>query len=84
MRPQLLDRFGLSVNVTTLQDVPQRTQMVLDRMAYEADPDAFVATAAAAAAALKKKVAEARARLKSVRVPEALQVCVARALRVCV
>jgi len=76
MRPQLLDRFGLSVNVTTLQDVPQRTQMVLDRMAYEADPDAFVATAAAQAAALKKKVSEARVRLKSVRVPEALQIVI--------
>lgn len=47
MRPQLLDRFGLSVNVSTLLDVAQRTQMVLDRMAYEADADAFIASAAA-------------------------------------
>ena len=35
LRPQLLDRFGTSVNVTTLLDVDQRTQMVLDKMAYE-------------------------------------------------
>jgi hypothetical protein len=35
LRPQLLDRFGLSVNVSTLADVQQRTQMVLDRLAYE-------------------------------------------------
>lgn len=39
LRPQLLDRFGLSVQVATLMDKDQRVQMVLDRMAYEADPD---------------------------------------------
>ena len=41
LRPQLLDRFGLSVNVETLQDSEQRTQLVLDRLAYEQDPDAL-------------------------------------------
>jgi Mg-chelatase subunit ChlI len=41
LRPQLLDRFGMSVQVATLQDSKQRTQMVLDRMAYEQDPDAL-------------------------------------------
>ena len=35
LRPQLLDRFGMSVNVLTMQDVPARTRMVLDRMAFE-------------------------------------------------
>lgn len=35
LRPQLLDRFGLSVDVSTLQDMGQRVQLVLDRMAYE-------------------------------------------------
>ncbi len=35
LRPQLLDRFGMSVNVATLLDVDVRTQMVLDKMAYE-------------------------------------------------
>ena len=35
MRPQLLDRFGLSVNVSTMQDTKVRTQMVLDRLAYD-------------------------------------------------
>lgn len=31
LRPQLLDRFGMSVNVRTIQDVGSRTQLVLDR-----------------------------------------------------
>ena len=35
LRPQLLDRFGMSVNVVTMQDIAARTQMVLDRMAFE-------------------------------------------------
>lgn len=35
LRPQLLDRFGMSVNVLTMQDVPARTRMVMDRMAFE-------------------------------------------------
>ena len=35
LRPQLLDRFGLSVQVSTLMDVDVRTQMVLDRLAYD-------------------------------------------------
>lgn len=31
LRPQLLDRFGMSVNVKTITDVASRTQLVLDR-----------------------------------------------------
>ena len=31
LRPQLLDRFGMSVNVATLQDTKLRTQLVMDR-----------------------------------------------------
>lgn len=35
LRPQLLDRFGLSVNVATLQDTDTRVELVLSRMQYE-------------------------------------------------
>ncbi len=35
MRPQLLDRFGMCVNVVTMVDSKVRTQMVLDKLAYE-------------------------------------------------
>lgn len=38
MRPQLLDRFGLSVNVGTLVDTDERLKMVLDRMRYDNAP----------------------------------------------
>ncbi|KAG2452528.1 hypothetical protein HYH02_002766 [Chlamydomonas schloesseri] len=76
LRPQLLDRFGMSVNVATLQDTKQRTQMVLDRLAYEADPDAFVDSCKAEQNALTDKLEAARQRLKSVKISEELQILV--------
>lgn len=35
LRPQLLDRFGMSVIVHTMPDIASRTRMVLDRLAFE-------------------------------------------------
>ena len=37
---------GRAVNVETLMDVAQRTQMVMDRIAYEANPNKFAETGA--------------------------------------
>lgn len=45
MRPQLLDRFGLAVNVGTLVDTETRLKMVLDRMRYDAEPNALLTDA---------------------------------------
>lgn len=45
MRPQLLDRFGLAVNVGTLIDTETRLAMVLDRMQYDAHPAALLEAA---------------------------------------
>lgn len=66
LRPQLLDRFGLSVNVGTILDVEVRTQMVLDRIAYDKDPDAFCEGAEAEQQALRDRLDAARARLATV------------------
>lgn len=47
MRPQLLDRFGMSVNVATMQNIAARTRMVLDRIAFEKvrhEPQSFADT----------------------------------------
>ena len=41
LRPQLLDRFGLSVEVKTPDDLPSRIEVVKRREAFERDPDAF-------------------------------------------
>ena len=42
LRPQLLDRFGLSVEVTTPSDIKTRIEVVKRRDAFERDPDGFI------------------------------------------
>src|ERR671927_150674 len=41
LRPQLLDRFGLTVEVAAPRDADERVEVVRRRMAYDADPSAF-------------------------------------------
>ena len=66
LRPQLLDRFGLSVNVATIPDTDTRARMVMDRLEYEADPDGFAASVEPEQQALRDKLTAATARLKEV------------------
>ncbi|MDR1080534.1 MAG: ATP-binding protein [Deltaproteobacteria bacterium] len=42
LRPQLLDRFGLCVEVKGLSDPRLRAEVIKERLAYESDPEAFV------------------------------------------
>ena len=69
LRPQLLDRFGLCVNVSTLLDVNERTQLTLDRIAYEKDPAKFVESVRADQDELREKLAKARELLPKVDTP---------------
>ena len=66
LRPQLLDRFGLTVEVAATRDPVQRADVVRRRLAYEADPDAFAAGYAADDTDLAARIATARALLPSV------------------
>ncbi|HUR12881.1 MAG TPA: putative cobaltochelatase [Mycobacteriales bacterium] len=66
LRPQLLDRFGLTVEVTATRDPSERADVVRRRLAYEAAPEAFAAEWAAADADLAKQIAAARERLPHV------------------
>ena len=77
LRPQLLDRFGLTVQVTASQDPAERAEVVRRRLAYEADPAAFARRFDADTAALAGQVAAARARLPQVELPDAAlrQIC---------
>ena len=70
LRPQLLDRFGLTVEVRASRDVETRVEVVRRRMAFEADPAAFVAAYADAEADTARRIADARARLGSVVLPD--------------
>jgi magnesium chelatase subunit D len=66
LRPQLLDRFGLTVEVTATRDPDERAEVVRRRLAYEADPDGFGAQWEDADAELARRIADARARLPHV------------------
>jgi magnesium chelatase subunit D len=70
LRPQLLDRFGLTVDVHASRDVDVRVQVIRARMAYEADPDAFTAQYADADAELARRIAAARALVDDVVLPD--------------
>ncbi len=70
LRPQLLDRFGLSVDVAASTDPAQRVEVVRRRLAFDADPDAMRARFAADEAALAARVAGARERLARIALDE--------------
>ena len=70
LRPQLLDRFGLAVDVHASRDVGVRTAVIRARLAYEADPAGFAAGHAASDSELARRVAAARALVAGVRLPD--------------
>jgi magnesium chelatase subunit D len=70
LRPQLLDRFGLTVEVRASREPKERAEVVRRRLAFEADPTAFAARWADAEAGLAGRIAAARKRLGGVRLPD--------------
>ncbi|MGY1804832.1 putative cobaltochelatase [Blastococcus sp. SYSU D00922] len=66
LRPQLLDRFGLTVEVAAPRDPDLRAEVVRRRFAFDADPAGFAAQWAAEESALSERIAAARARLPHV------------------
>lgn len=71
LRPQLLDRFGLTVDVAASREPRRRAEVVRRRLAYEADPAAFHGQWAAADAEVGRRIAAARAALPGVVLPDA-------------
>ena len=70
LRPQLLDRFALGIDVGTPTDPAVRAEIVRRRLAYEQDPAAFCTRWADEERALARRIADARTRLPTVRLPE--------------
>ncbi|WP_275560368.1 putative cobaltochelatase [Streptomyces sp. 5-6(2022)] len=66
LRPQLLDRFGLTVEVAASRDTEERVEVVRRRLAYDEDPEGFAARWAADEEALRERIAAARALLPRV------------------
>jgi magnesium chelatase subunit D len=71
LRPQLLDRFGLCVDVAGITDVDARVEVVRRRMAFESDAAAFVHAWQPAQEDLRGHVTRARTLLPEVAAPDA-------------
>jgi magnesium chelatase subunit I len=71
LRPQMLDRFGLAVDVKTPQDVATRVEVVKRRDAFERDPESFLKRWSGEEKKLRAKITDARARLRDIATPDA-------------
>ena len=78
LRPQLQDRFGLSVDVRTPTDVATRVEIIRLREAYDHDSAAFRKKWARKESALRKKIETARSALDAVNTPAGLLETAAR------
>jgi magnesium chelatase subunit I len=69
LRPQLLDRFGLSVEVKTPEDLPTRVKIVQQRDAFERDREGFIAKWKRKDGQVRRQISKARETLDQVDVP---------------
>ena len=72
LRPQLLDRFGLSVDVRTPTELADRIEIVKRCDRFDRDPQAFAASWALAEATTVARIAAARKRLPRIEVPDTM------------
>ena len=70
LRPQLLDRFGIAVEVLGSSDLTERAEVVRRRLAYDADPEAFASAWSRGDASTAGRIVSARERLCSVALGE--------------
>lgn len=77
LRPQLLDRFGLTVEVAAPRDPALRVEVVRRRLAYDADPAGFAASYADEQAALTARIRAAQQRVGEVELTDAALLAIA-------
>jgi len=78
LRPQLLDRFGLCVEVSGSKDASERVEIARRRLKFESDPVEFAEQWAAEEKELSHELAKAADRLKHVTVPHEILELAAR------
>ena len=78
LRPQLLDRFGLTVEITAPRDPELRAEVVRRRLAFDRYPESFIATYAASEQELRARILRARTLLPSVRLDDRQLATIAR------
>ena len=80
LRPQLLDRFGLSLEVATPRELADRVEVVKRRDAYEHDPEGFAAQWQKQDEKIRRQLLRARKLLPEIKIPDAVR---ERAARLC-
>ena len=66
LRPQLLDRFGLAVDVKAERDEDLRTEIVMRRMEFEKDPEGFAEEYAEQQEAVRRRISDARSLVRGI------------------
>jgi Mg-chelatase subunit ChlI len=72
LRPQLLDRFGLCVDVEGIRDLEQRVAIVEKRAAWEDDPTKFFADHKEAEDDVRDRIAEGISTFPEVTIPRSI------------
>ncbi|NLL95154.1 MAG: magnesium chelatase ATPase subunit I [Thermoplasmatales archaeon] len=70
LRPQLLDRFGMSVDVKGDADFEKKKEIVRRRIEFDADPAAYLMAAAKETEELRRRIREARDKLPGIGVDD--------------
>ncbi len=70
LRPQLLDRFGLSVTVESENDVKRRMEVIKRRLKFDSDPEKYIMDRMDDINNMRNMIVEARGRLSDVKVEE--------------
>ena len=73
LRPQILDRFGMSVEVRTVREAKLRVQVVDQRTAFDNDPESFSDSVQEKQESLQQKVVDAQNILNEVVIDEDLR-----------
>lgn len=85
LRAQLLDRFGLSVELTNQFSIAERVEIVTLREAFDQDPCAFIAQYQDQQQAVQQSIITARQQLKHIHIPMAMRIEIAeRSAAACV
>jgi len=72
LRPQLLDRFGLSVDVKGDKDTAVRMEVVKRRVAFDMDPSEFTKSCQAESDALRERLTKARENVFKVKADDSI------------
>ncbi|HEX16690.1 MAG TPA: magnesium chelatase ATPase subunit I [Deltaproteobacteria bacterium] len=70
LRPQLLDRFGLSVKVQSIKDKALRAEILKRREEFDLDPEGFSKRWQPQQEELSRRIMEAKGRLSAIKVPD--------------